>query len=67
MARGQDGSLLLYDSCIHYFTPVYPDASKTGSHSHRGDVSRGLGHKMARSAIADLLKRQVKAMKKDNT
>ena len=28
MARGQDGSLLLflYDSFIHYFTPVYPDA-----------------------------------------
>jgi hypothetical protein len=25
--RGQDGSLflLLYDSFIHYFTPVYPD------------------------------------------
>jgi hypothetical protein len=28
MARGQSGSLLLslYDSFIHYFTPVYPDA-----------------------------------------
>jgi len=28
MARGQDGfaSPFLYDSFIHYFTPVYPDA-----------------------------------------
>jgi hypothetical protein len=28
MARGQSGSLFLspYDSFIHYFTPVYPDA-----------------------------------------
>ena len=31
MTRGQDGSLLLflYDSFIHYFTPVYPDAIQT--------------------------------------
>jgi hypothetical protein len=30
MARGQHGfaSPFLYDSFIHYFTPVYPDASK---------------------------------------
>jgi len=30
MAWGQDGfaSPFLYDSFIHYFTPVYPDASK---------------------------------------
>src|SRR5665811_1883840 len=30
MARGQDGFAIpfLYDSFIHYFTPVYPDASR---------------------------------------
>ena len=34
MARGQDGSLLLlYDSFIHYSTPVYPDASRPEARS----------------------------------
>jgi hypothetical protein len=34
---GQDGSLflLLYDSFIHYFTPVYPDAIQAGSLPHK--------------------------------
>jgi hypothetical protein len=33
MARGQDGfaSPFLYDSFIHYFTPVYPDAIQGGA------------------------------------
>src|SRR5271165_4122951 len=32
--RGQDGSLflLLYDSFIHSFTPVYPDAIQVNNH-----------------------------------
>ena len=36
MTRGQDGSLLLflYDSFIHYFTPVYPDAIQTEGPRH---------------------------------
>jgi hypothetical protein len=35
---GQDGSLflLLYDSLIHYFTPVYPDAIQINYLPHRG-------------------------------
>jgi hypothetical protein len=35
--RGQDGSLflLLYDSFIHYFTPVYPDAIRVGNLPHK--------------------------------
>jgi hypothetical protein len=34
--RGQDGSLflLLYDSFIHYFTPVYPDAIQIDNLPH---------------------------------
>ena len=36
MARGQDGfaSPFLYDSFIHYFTPVYPDAIQGGALCH---------------------------------
>jgi len=32
MVRGQDGfaTPFLYDSFIHYFTPVYPDAIQAG-------------------------------------
>jgi len=37
MARGQSGSLFLslYDSFIHYFTPVYPDAIHAGVRAPR--------------------------------
>jgi hypothetical protein len=39
--RGQDGSLflLLYDSFIHYFTPVYPDAIQINNLPHIGIVA----------------------------
>jgi regulatory LuxR family protein len=46
MARGQDGSLLLilYDSFIHYFTPVYPDAIQAEGLPHlRGHVGNENG------------------------
>ena len=38
--RGQDGSLLLllYDSFIHSFTPVYPDAIQVASLPHLGSA-----------------------------
>ena len=37
MDRGQDGFAIpfLYDSFIHDFTPVYPDAIQAGGLSHR--------------------------------
>jgi hypothetical protein len=34
IAPGQDGSLFLYDSFIHYFTPVYPDAIRINNLPH---------------------------------
>jgi len=40
LARGQSGSLLLslYDSFIHYFTPVYPDAIHAGVRAQEWDA-----------------------------
>jgi len=55
MARGQDGfaSPFLYDSFIHYFTPVYPDAiqairllSFTNSAAARGELRSAAGRRI---------------------
>jgi hypothetical protein len=44
-------SFLLYDSCIHYSTPVYPDAIQVANPPHKkSQVAReemnGLGYKI---------------------